>query len=69
MNAITHLSTARAPRRGSASAIAHYAATDAQAARFAALDAAYPETLSTRAPLWDETLLSRLTQPLSRIRE
>ena len=63
MNSFTHLSTARTYRRLSA------AATQAQGARLLALEEISFAPTSTRAPLWDEDLLDRLTQPLSRVRE
>ena len=69
MNTLTHLSTARTYRRISAAAIAHYASTAAQAARLAAVDSARFEPVNAPSPLWDDGLIDRLSQPLSRIRE
>lgn len=69
MSTSYHLPTARTYRRVSAAAIAHYAATDSQAARLAAIDGGRFETANAPHPLWDDGLLARLTQPLSRIRE
>lgn len=69
MNALTRISTPRTFRRLSAEALAHFAATDAQAARFAALGH-FPAT-RTAAParFWDSSLLDRLSLPASRVRE
>ncbi len=56
----------------SAAAIAHGFATDAQAARLAGLGEPRNEPREPRSaptPLWDESLLDRLTQPLSRLRD
>jgi hypothetical protein len=69
MNAYTHLTTARTHRRVSAAAITRHAATDSHAARLAAIDGGRFETANAPHPLWDDGLLARLTQPLSRIRE
>lgn len=53
----------------SAAAIAHGFATDAQAARLAALGERSVEPRLAPTSLWDDGLLDRLTQPLSRLRE
>lgn len=69
MNALTNISTSRTFRRVSAEAIAHFAATDAQAARFAGFGH-FPANRSTApARFWDNALLDRLSVPLSRVRE
>lgn len=65
MNAQSHLTTPRTYRRVSAAAIAQLAATGSQAARLAALGEPRP----ARVPLWDDALMDRLVQPISRIRE
>lgn len=69
MSTLGYFSTDRSTRRDPAAAIALHAATDAQAARLAAFGEARSEPRGARAPLWDDGLLDRLTQPLSRIRE
>ena len=69
MSTYLHLTTPRTFRRVSAQAIARHAATDAQAARLAAVDGYSFEPRRAPAPLWDESLLDRLVQPLSRLRE
>ncbi|MBC8009896.1 MAG: hypothetical protein H7067_07345 [Burkholderiales bacterium] len=69
MNTFGHLSTPRTYRRVSAAAIAHYASTDAQAARLAAFGETRFEPRGAPTPLWDDGLLDRLTQPLSRLRD
>lgn len=69
MSTYNHISTARTYRRVTAAAIAHYAATDSQAARLAAINGGRFEAANLPHPLWDDGLLARLTQPLSRIRE
>lgn len=68
MSTYLHLPTTRTFRRVSAQAIARYA-TDAQAARLAAIDSHASEPRRAPAPLWDESLLDRLVQPLSRLRD
>ncbi len=70
MSSLTSISTARILRRVSAEAIAHFAATDAQAARLIGVGH-YPGDNATGriAPLWDAGLLDRLSLPLSRVRE
>lgn len=69
MNALTHISTPRTFRSVSAEVIAHFAATDAQAARFAGIGH-FPSNRSTGpARFWDSALLDRLAAPLSRVRE
>lgn len=65
MSTYTQFTTPRTYRRVSAAALAQLAATGPQAARLAALG----ETPASSAPLWDDRLLDRLVQPLSRIRE
>lgn len=69
MGTTLHLTTPRTFRRVSAEAIARYAATDAQVARLAAVDGYSFESPRAPAPLWDDALLDRLVQPLSRLRE
>jgi hypothetical protein len=69
MNALTHISTPRTLRRASAEVIAHFAATDAQAARFAGLGHFPANRSSAPARFWDSALLDRLSVPLSRVRE
>lgn len=69
MDTFIHLSTPRTYRRVSAAAIANYASTDAQAARLAAFCEPRFEPSGAPSPLWDDGLLDRLTQPMSRIRE
>lgn len=69
MNALTNISTPRTFRRLSAEAIAHFAATDAQAARLAG-PGHYParrDSATTR--IWDSGLLDRLSTPPSRVHE
>ncbi len=69
MNTLSHISTPRTYRRLSAEAIAHFAATDTQAARFASLGH-YPTHRSSAATrIWDSSLLDRLSTPLSRVHE
>ena len=69
MNALTNISTSRTFRRVSAEVIAHFAATDAQAARFAGFGH-YPTNRSASAArFWDSALIDRLATPLSRVRE
>jgi hypothetical protein len=69
MNTLTHISTPRTFRRVSAEAIAHFAATDAQAARFAGIGHFPSNRLAAPARFWDSALLDRLDAPLSRVRE
>lgn len=69
MSLLKSNSTVRTNRRASATVVGSYAATHAQAARFLAFEGGASEVPAVRAPLWDDTLLDRLTQPLSRIRE
>ncbi len=69
MSTTLHLTTSRTFRRVSAEAIARYAATDAQAARLAGVDGFSFEPRRAPAPLWDDALLDRFVQPLSRLRE
>lgn len=65
MSTHTYSITPRAYRRVSASAIANFAATGPQAARLAA----FADVAASPAVQWDDHLLDRLVQPLSRIRE
>lgn len=65
MSTHTYSITPRAYRRVSAAAIANFAATGAQAARLAA----FADVTASPAVHWDDHLLDRLVQPLSRIRE
>ena len=69
MNALTHISTPRTFRRLSAEAIAHFAATDAQAARFARLGHYPTHRTAAATRIWDSGLLDRLSTPLSRVHE
>ena len=70
MNAFSTLSVPRIYRRVSAtSGLVRYAATDVQAARLAAFADTPFEPRTAPAPLWDDGLLDRLTQPLSRLRD
>ena len=69
MNALTNISTSRTFRRVSAEAIAHFAATDAQAARFASLGHFPASRSAAPARFWDSSLIDRLATPLSRVRE
>jgi hypothetical protein len=69
MATLTHITTPRTFRRVSAEAIAHFAATDAQAARFAGLGHFPSNRSAAPARFWDSALLDRLSAPLSRVRE
>lgn len=69
MNALTHISTPRTYRRLSAEAMAHFASTDAQAARFAGLGHYPTHRATSSARIWDSGLLDRLSTPLSRVHE
>jgi|GEM_PF-5838793 hypothetical protein len=69
MHALNHLSTPRTFRRVSAEAIAHLAATDAQAARLAALGHAPTRRTEASARFWTGHLIDRLSTPISRLRE
>jgi hypothetical protein len=69
MNALTHISTPRTARRLSDEAIAHFAATAAQAARFASFGHHPTSRSAVPARFWDIGLLDRLSVPLSRVRE
>lgn len=69
MNSLSQISTPRTFRRVSAEAIAHFAATDAQAARFAALGHFPANRAAAPARFWDSSLIDRLAVPLSRVRE
>ncbi len=69
MNTLTHISTPRTFRRLSAKAIAHFAATHAQAARLAGLGPYPARRAIPAARIWDSSLLDRLSTPLSRVHE
>ncbi len=69
MNTLTHISTPRTFRRLSAEAIAHFAATDAQAARLVGIGHYPARRATTPARIWDSSLLDRLSTPLSRVHE
>ena len=69
MNSLTHISTPRTFRRLSAEAIAHFASTDAQAARFAGVGHYPPRRASAPSRIWDSGLLDRLSTPPSRVHE
>jgi len=69
VNALAPISTPRAFRRLSAETLAHFAATDAQAARFAGFGHHPSNRSAAPARLWDSGLLDRLSVPPSRVRE
>lgn len=69
MNSLAHISTPRTFRRLSAEAIANFASTDAQAARFAAIGHFPANRSIAPARFWDSSLLDRLSVPASRVRE
>ena len=69
MNTLIHISTPRSSRRLSAEAIAHFANTDAQAARFAGVGHYPTRRASAPSLIWDSGLLDRLSTPPSRVHE